>query len=1069
MWRKGKDKTKKHKKSGKGVIILLGVIGLLLFIIVSACMYIKTVGFSSASMQELEFESLRAIAADYLESKDDQMENAYETSFLRESSVILDASVDGIKVSGEDTYLDVSPYYQKLLDSSNAEDIFFADTDDDVLSLITSKFLTVGDKDFMSREDYQRLVKSADEKADTIDVTAIDNSGMDLIATIETLDNHYYFAKRVKKSGDYSLYQIVKFAVPVFGSSSKVAGLNKSLIAEAASAKYDPLYFFIYDRTDEELVYSSVSNDGPVNFSNIPDFLFGLYDNADDIDNYKPVESLEELDALEEPYPVYVNYDGSKYSSVGYLFRVKTETGRIIDVVSVIEFSDKSLFTSMSAAALVADYIFLVSVMMILICLRQCRLNSDTYKKNVLYSSSIVALISVVFVLVVFLATTLMQLTLTYNRAVNSHQMLEKKIEQIKEIKEDAVMYYEYEDVCALLSEACHIENKDECFDDSGTRNQHYAQTASGEYVVRQDKYGNPVECFSGCELLSNELSVMNAGRLIVVNDLGYSIASSDETNWVYDINSLDDSEEYRDVMFGKDMYLYKIYTAKDGGFSYMTMAVPIDIYQYSTDRGTTRYLSYYEYIEALAKLERIAGEDEGLKYGAVDILEQEGYAVNGEVVDTTKEADFAEADTSAVAELSRSELESVKAVKGLLIAEMYECPRIYSIIDEYYNDIIKSICDTIRCDYIEYSVTEDGSFSEPTIYTREEYYGNSPTSGITVPEQMGDRVYFNFFKTVSKNRMYVHMGHDNKNSKYYALVFNCNDIYSHRLDDVKYYSKMAIGFYFLLTASILLIGWGTYRKKQVNTEGSDNKNEIIPEFDDLEEADNSHKLITKAEGLLGEIQSEAVQKSIENGSLIFYLIVDILVIVATAFIIINTFGNGDADKQFLFANIYSSEWQRCFNGYNISAIVIIVVLISASAKFINRILEAFVIPLGKRAATYSKLILSCVKYVCIFGGILIGAYLMGMEVKSIGTMASVLAGVIGLGSQQLISDISAGLSMFAEGKHTVGSNVKVETYGEFSGFIKEIGIRYTTIQDENGNIKMIPNSEMNKVIRKAD
>lgn len=76
-------------------------------------------------------------------------------------------------------------------------------------------------------------------------------------------------------------------------------------------------------------------------------------------------------------------------------------------------------------------------------------------------------------------------------------------------------------------------------------------------------------------------------------------------------------------------------------------------------------------------------------------------------------------------------------------------------------------------------------------------------------------------------------------------------------------------------------------------------------------------------------------------------------------------------------------------------------------------------------------------------------------------------AGIIGLafsfGTQSLIKDLIYGIFIIVENQFNVGD--KVEIAG-LRGKVKKMSLRTTILEDEEGNLIFIPNSEVKKVVR---
>jgi len=120
----------------------------------------------------------------------------------------------------------------------------------------------------------------------------------------------------------------------------------------------------------------------------------------------------------------------------------------------------------------------------------------------------------------------------------------------------------------------------------------------------------------------------------------------------------------------------------------------------------------------------------------------------------------------------------------------------------------------------------------------------------------------------------------------------------------------------------------------------------------------------------------------------------------------------------------------------------------------------------SRKAATIAKLIASFLKYAFLLATIFVWVGLWGVDSTALLVSAGIVALIIGLGAQSLISDIIAGLNIVFEDEYHVGDIVVVD---DFRGTIQEIGLTTTKILDPAGNLKIINNSQISTVVNLSD
>lgn len=119
----------------------------------------------------------------------------------------------------------------------------------------------------------------------------------------------------------------------------------------------------------------------------------------------------------------------------------------------------------------------------------------------------------------------------------------------------------------------------------------------------------------------------------------------------------------------------------------------------------------------------------------------------------------------------------------------------------------------------------------------------------------------------------------------------------------------------------------------------------------------------------------------------------------------------------------------------------------------------------GKKGQTIAKLVSSMVKYAVAIVAIIIALGYFIQDTTALITGVSMLTLVIGLGTTSLITDIVAGIFIVFEGDYQVGDVVVIDGW---RGKVNEIGIRTTKIEDIGGNIQIINNSNISKIINNS-
>ena len=171
----------------------------------------------------------------------------------------------------------------------------------------------------------------------------------------------------------------------------------------------------------------------------------------------------------------------------------------------------------------------------------------------------------------------------------------------------------------------------------------------------------------------------------------------------------------------------------------------------------------------------------------------------------------------------------------------------------------------------------------------------------------------------------------------------------------------------------------------------------------------------------------------------------------------------GSQDSLYYF--ILKGIWER---GVNLFAVIRILILLGEMTLIV--ILVSFVLriigrQIGAKGWTVCQLIINVVKYLSIASFIGLALYYLGVDKTTLLAALSILSLAVSLGSQSLVADIIAGISIILEGVFDVGDEVVIDHY---SGKVLEIGVRTTRIQCSGNDIMVIGNKEIKAVLNKS-
>ena len=163
-----------------------------------------------------------------------------------------------------------------------------------------------------------------------------------------------------------------------------------------------------------------------------------------------------------------------------------------------------------------------------------------------------------------------------------------------------------------------------------------------------------------------------------------------------------------------------------------------------------------------------------------------------------------------------------------------------------------------------------------------------------------------------------------------------------------------------------------------------------------------------------------------------------------------------------VFRYVIDGNWTRGFNVFAITANVMILCVVCVVSMALRFLLKLLARSMNARGETVIRLVNNLVKYVSVIVALYFCFAMFGVDTKTLLASAGILSLVIGLGAQDLVKDIVAGLFIIFEGEFRVGDIV---TVGDWRGTVVEIGVRTTKIEEPGKNIKIINNSAISNVI----
>jgi len=812
----------------------------------------------------------------------------------------------------------------------------------------------------------------------------------------------YYYCRQVcKKDGTPSpYYMIIVYDSDQIDEVIKTS-VDRTVLASALSTNSMLMALSIY--SEEEFLYSTIKNVG----------------------TYRPVLLDENGEAFTDDTALaagkwlelrLVPKSGSD-ETISY---PETYARSVIDplgnklyvVGSFTQFENPDESVRLIGAAIAATLVLLALMLMNIVYFLFC------YKSSILVSRYTVLSAGVTFVSIILFAVTIyyFQSVEDLTEIAISAEEVQTEITEMKayerEQYEKITEYFKYSELRQMSLIAYDLESSEDQFNDADRRKIYYSTGKDGHYEPIRDSLGNIMTCTAGSQLLSSKEFKMEQANLWLINDLGYAVASSSESDWSMNTNQMEEGELVRQVLRGTSSYVYENVKDESGLVMSTTIVYPMALYMKTGKSGFTVYLSREQY--------------------------------------------------QKVVEAGKAEEYGVKKLDGALLVRVQVEPEALQLCRETFEADMAIIANQTYTNIVPLEKLENNTMiaGDGIIYSGRD---NLDLKEVVVPASGASQKIFNFFRTISRIKCYFYVTNDFSQGDSTALCYTKDLVHNQRTYMVTVYT--------ILSALALICNWVVFRvgKKYFNKEMEAVLGDSFNAF--FKEKKKEPSGVLSKENTIGDrgdylnfalrVLKKADRFGLKAES-VTMLLIQVVLLLCGGLIVNDLFLTKQYGSNTLFINIYSAEWERCFNYYNLVAMLALFLINITVFSLVRSIVELFCVPFGGKVATYAKLIVSVIQYVLMFIGIFYGAYLMGMELKSLGTMATVIAGVIGIGSQALISDIGSGIAILAEGRYMIGDLVQVDA---FVGRIRDIGVRNCILVNDQNVEKSVSNSRMNNAI----
>ena len=200
-----------------------------------------------------------------------------------------------------------------------------------------------------------------------------------------------------------------------------------------------------------------------------------------------------------------------------------------------------------------------------------------------------------------------------------------------------------------------------------------------------------------------------------------------------------------------------------------------------------------------------------------------------------------------------------------------------------------------------------------------------------------------------------------------------------------------------------------------------------------------------------------------------FSTVVKLLCVITLIFLCIYVLIRG---KDSLFYYMYAGEWSVGINLYSITSCIMEIVLLVLLKQIIHKVLYLIARASQSKVETICHLLNSFTGYILFIAGVFLILRTLGVDLTTMSLTAGVAGIIFGIGCQNIVADILAGIIMTFEGMVCAGDFVSFN--GQY-GTIMSVGVRMTTLKyfsettyirnNEFKNFISMPAEETDRVI----
>ena len=167
--------------------------------------------------------------------------------------------------------------------------------------------------------------------------------------------------------------------------------------------------------------------------------------------------------------------------------------------------------------------------------------------------------------------------------------------------------------------------------------------------------------------------------------------------------------------------------------------------------------------------------------------------------------------------------------------------------------------------------------------------------------------------------------------------------------------------------------------------------------------------------------------------------------------------------ERFLILNyVLNGKWTPGVNLFAFARILFLTLSTTVAIMGLQLVTGVVCSLLQKRAETIVRLASSILQYVAVLSLFFTSFDSLGFDTRALLASVGVLSLTVSLGAKDLVADVLAGITIAFSDEYQIGDFIQIN---DFRGWVQEIGVRTTTLVNNDGNIKHFSNRDVRNIL----